>query len=87
MINFRDELKRNYNLGQYWLEVDLEDVSSFDEALAEKLYKLPTEHLPLVRETLQTTHWTSPSGKRNFTNYPEHLPLVRETLLVSVDLI
>ncbi|KAK3092794.1 hypothetical protein FSP39_007290 [Pinctada imbricata] len=47
---YRDQLKRNYNLGQYWLEVDIEDVSSFDEALAEKLYKLPTEHLPLFED-------------------------------------
>jgi len=46
---FRDELKRHYNLGEYYLEVEIEDVASFDEALAEKLYKLPTEHLPLVR--------------------------------------
>ena len=45
---FRDELKRHYNLGEYFLEVDIEDVASFDETLAEKLYKLPTEHLPLV---------------------------------------
>jgi hypothetical protein len=45
----RDQLKRNYNLGQYWLEVDIEDVSSFDESLADKLYAVPTENLPLVR--------------------------------------
>lgn len=44
----RDQLKRNYNLGQYWLDVEIEDVSSFDEALAEKLSKIPSEHLPLV---------------------------------------
>ena len=46
----RDELKRHYNLKQYWLEVDIEDVASYDESLAEKLTKLPTETLPLVRE-------------------------------------
>lgn len=45
----RDELKRHYNLGEYYLTVDVEDVASFDETLAEKLYKLPTDHLPLVR--------------------------------------
>ena len=44
----RDELKRHYNLGQYWLEVDIEDVASYDESLADKLTKLPTETLPLV---------------------------------------
>lgn len=48
-ILFRDQLKRNYNLGQFWLDVEIEDVSSFDETLADKLTKIPTEHLPLVR--------------------------------------
>ncbi|OWF42189.1 DNA replication licensing factor mcm5-like [Mizuhopecten yessoensis] len=47
---YRDQLKRNYNLGQHWLEVDLQDVTSFDEALAEKLNKLPAEHLPLFED-------------------------------------
>ncbi|WAR18215.1 MCM5-like protein [Mya arenaria] len=46
----QDELKRHYNLGEYYLEVEIEDVSSFDEALAEKLYKLPAQHLPLFED-------------------------------------
>lgn len=49
-----DQLKRHYNLGQYWLEVDIEDVASFDETLAEKLQKSPTETLPLVCRNLGT---------------------------------
>lgn len=44
---FRDQLKRNYNVGQYWVDVNLEDLSSFDESLAEKMYKHPTEYLPI----------------------------------------
>lgn len=47
---YRDQLKRHYNLGQYYLEVDIEDISSFDAVLAEKLQKLPSEHLPLFEE-------------------------------------
>ncbi|XP_066992931.2 DNA replication licensing factor Mcm5 [Anabrus simplex] len=47
---YRDALKRQYNLGQYWLEVNIEDLASFDETLAEKLYKQPTEHLPVFEE-------------------------------------
>lgn len=47
---FRDTLKRNYNLHQYFLEVNIEDVGSFDETLADKLYKQPTEHLPIFEE-------------------------------------
>ncbi|CAG5130699.1 unnamed protein product [Candidula unifasciata] len=47
---YRDQLKRHYNLKQYWLEVDLDDVSSYDESLAEKLLKQPSEHLPLFED-------------------------------------
>lgn len=44
----RDELKRHYTLGDFWVEVEMEDLSSFDEDLSDCLYKLPTENLPLV---------------------------------------
>ncbi|KAI4469244.1 dna replication licensing factor mcm family member [Holotrichia oblita] len=47
---YRDTLKRNYNLQQYYLEVNIEDVGSFDENLAEKLYKQPSEHLSIFEE-------------------------------------
>ncbi|XP_050508532.1 DNA replication licensing factor Mcm5 [Diabrotica virgifera virgifera] len=47
---YRDTLKRNYNLRQYYLEVNVEDVGSFDEYLADKLYKQPSEHLALFEE-------------------------------------
>ena len=49
---FRDELKRHYNLGEYWIEVEMEDLASFDEELADYLYKQPAEHLQLVSGTL-----------------------------------
>lgn len=47
----RDELKRHYNLGEYWIEVEMEDLASFDEDLADYLYKQPAEHLQLVSGT------------------------------------
>lgn len=43
-------MKRNYNLHQYYLDVNIEDVGSFDETLADKLYKQPTEHLAIFEE-------------------------------------
>lgn len=52
LFNISDQLKRHYNLKQFWLEVDLDDVSSYDENLAEKLLKQPSEHLPLVNMLL-----------------------------------
>ncbi|KAM6136971.1 DNA replication licensing factor MCM5 [Pterocles gutturalis] len=49
-FKYRDELKRHYNLGQYWVEVEMEDLASFDEDLADYLYKQPAEHLQLLEE-------------------------------------
>uniref|UniRef100_UPI00398F767A DNA replication licensing factor MCM5 n=1 Tax=Pristiophorus japonicus TaxID=55135 RepID=UPI00398F767A len=49
-FKYRDELKRHYNLGEYWIVVSLEDLSSFDEDLADSLLKQPSEHLPLLEE-------------------------------------
>lgn len=37
-------------MGQYFLEVNIEDLGSFDETLAEKLYKQPSEHIPIFEE-------------------------------------
>ncbi|KAF7666374.1 hypothetical protein LDENG_00109500 [Lucifuga dentata] len=47
---YRDELKRHYTLGEYWVEVEMEDLASFDEDLSDCLYKLPTENLSLLEE-------------------------------------
>ncbi|KAH0616946.1 hypothetical protein JD844_028446 [Phrynosoma platyrhinos] len=49
-FKYRDDLKRHYNLGQYWIEVEMEDLASFDEDLADYLYKQPAEHLQLLEE-------------------------------------
>ncbi|KAM6302833.1 DNA replication licensing factor MCM5 [Podargus strigoides] len=49
-FKYRDELKRHYNLSQYWVEVEMEDLASFDEELADYLYKQPAEHLQLLEE-------------------------------------
>lgn len=43
-------MKRNYLLGKYFLEVEIEDLAGFDEALADKLYKQPTENLQIFEE-------------------------------------
>lgn len=64
LLPCRDELKRHYNLGQYWVEVEMEDLASFDEDLADYLYKQPTEHLQLVRMLCHTegpaSRWEKP---------------------------
>jgi DNA replication licensing factor MCM5 len=43
-------LKRHYNVGRYWLEIDIEDLAHFDATLAEKVTKQPTDHLPLFED-------------------------------------
>lgn len=64
---YRDTLKRNYNLGMYYLDVNIEDVGSFDENLAEKLYKQPSEHLPIfelaARELAEEITSPRPAGE------------------------
>lgn len=47
---YRDSLRNNYTSGRYWLEVDLKDLSSFDEELGELVKKQPNEMLPLFEE-------------------------------------
>lgn len=47
---YRDTLKRNYLNARYFLEVEMEDLTGFDEILADKLYKQPTEHLQIFEE-------------------------------------
>eukprot|EP00057_Strongylocentrotus_purpuratus_P035774 XP_801948.1 PREDICTED: DNA replication licensing factor mcm5 [Strongylocentrotus purpuratus] len=52
---YRDELKRHYNLGHYFLDVSLDDLASFDEDLADQLQKQPAEYLPLFEEAAKET--------------------------------
>ncbi|XP_075939784.1 DNA replication licensing factor MCM5 [Anarhichas minor] len=47
---YRDDLKRRYTLGEYWVEVEMEDLASFDEDLSDCLYKVPSENLPMLEE-------------------------------------
>jgi DNA replication licensing factor MCM5 len=48
---YRDCLRNNYNSGRYWLEIDLKDLSSYDEELGELIKKQPTEVLPLFEDS------------------------------------
>lgn len=57
----RDQLKRHYNLGQYWLVVELGDLSSFDAQLADKLSRLPSEFMPMVGWVCSTSRPFSPA--------------------------
>ncbi|XP_003387600.1 PREDICTED: DNA replication licensing factor mcm5-A-like [Amphimedon queenslandica] len=47
---YRDQLKHHYNTKRYWLEVDLQDLASFDSQLATKLTNVPSDFLPLFED-------------------------------------
>jgi len=47
---YRDQLRQHCNLGEYWLEVDLGHLSSFDSELADELYRNPAEFHPLFEQ-------------------------------------
>lgn len=49
-LPFRDQLKQNYLLGRYFLEVEIEDLAGFDETLSDKIHKQPTENLQIFEE-------------------------------------
>lgn len=43
-------MKRNYQLGQFYVEISVEDLAAYDESLGEKINKQPTEYLPVFEE-------------------------------------
>ncbi|XP_074593439.1 minichromosome maintenance 5 [Brevipalpus obovatus] len=47
---YREMLKSQYNSGQYFIEVSLEDLSSYDEDLATKVSRYPIDSLPLFED-------------------------------------
>lgn len=47
---YRDAIRNNYNLGEYWVEVDITHLNSYDVELAELLQRNPADNLPLFEE-------------------------------------
>ncbi|XP_014247229.1 DNA replication licensing factor Mcm5 isoform X2 [Cimex lectularius] len=47
---YRNQLKNNYNLQKYYVEVCLEDIATFDAAVCARLMKEPAEYLPVFEE-------------------------------------
>ena len=45
---FREQLKRNYTLGQYYLTIQFNDLRNFEEDVANKLRRYPATLLPAV---------------------------------------
>ena len=51
--NFREQLKRNCNLGEYFLEVNFGDLKLYDEQAAMKLKNAPLRFTSAVRGCFQ----------------------------------
>lgn len=49
-FTYREQLRRHYTMRRYWVLVDIEDLSSYDEYLADSLIKVPSDYLPLFEE-------------------------------------
>ncbi|KHN74216.1 DNA replication licensing factor mcm-5 [Toxocara canis] len=47
---YREQLKKNYNRGEYRLEISLNDLKNFDEEAAIKLRKCPSRFMPALEE-------------------------------------
>lgn len=45
---FSEQLKTNYNLGKYYVEVDFADLKTFNEETATKLAHYPNKFMPEV---------------------------------------
>ena len=46
----RDQLRSNYTIGKYILEVNLENLYQFDESLANLIQQFPSQLIPCVRK-------------------------------------
>lgn len=47
---YKEQLLKHYRLRNYWLEVLLDDLVAFNDDIADKLQKSPTEMIPLFEE-------------------------------------
>ncbi|KAH7645851.1 DNA replication licensing factor mcm5-A [Dermatophagoides farinae] len=48
---YRNQLKEHYNIEQYWIEVSLDDLASYDEELADHVNKSPIQYLKIFETT------------------------------------
>lgn len=71
-MKYREELKRNYTLGKYYLNVEFNDLKTFDEEAANKIKRCPTLFLPALEAAAKKvvndiTH-PRPSGEEEVKN-------------------
>ena len=81
MYKYREQLKNHYNIGQFWVEIDLQDAINYDDDMADKLVKHPTDYLPLfedvAKEVADEVDQT-PAERRARTGHSGHDLVQRE---------
>jgi len=85
-FKYRDALRRNYLRRDYHLSVNIQDLSGYDEQLAEKLQKSPGEMLPLFEEAAKEAAdlLTKPRPAGEETVEDIHITLTSEAVPTSV---
>jgi len=85
-FKYRDALRRNYLRRDYHLSVNIQDLSGYDEQLAEKLQKSPGEMLPLFEEAAKEAadQITKPRPAGEETVEDIHITLTSEAVPTSV---
>ncbi|KAF7488175.1 DNA replication licensing factor mcm5-A [Sarcoptes scabiei] len=48
---YRNQLKEHYSIEQYWIEISLDDLASFDDELADNINKSPIQYLKIFEST------------------------------------
>ncbi|MCJ1438097.1 minichromosome maintenance protein 5 [Xylographa pallens] len=79
---YRDQIRQNVLVKQYFCDVDIAHLISYDEELAHKLTTEPTEIIPLFEAALKqcTNRIVYPSQKANDIRLPEHQLLLHSTV-------
>lgn len=62
---YRDNLKANYEQGDYFLVIDMDDLRAFDNALKDLVWKRPKEYVGLFEEAAKKVLQGLVSGLRD----------------------
>ncbi|KAF2703073.1 MCM-domain-containing protein [Pleomassaria siparia CBS 279.74] len=78
---YRDQIRENVLVKQYYCDIDIAHLISYDEELAHKLTQDPAEIIPLFEAALKicTQRIVYPSQKQKSLNLPEHQLLLHSS--------
>ncbi|KAI9889909.1 MAG: minichromosome maintenance protein 5 [Vezdaea aestivalis] len=82
MFIYRDQIRENVLVKQYYCDVDVAHLISFNEELAHKLTTAPSDIIPLFEAALKecTQRIVYPSEKRKASSLPDHQLLLHSSV-------